>query len=230
MQLGKLVKGTLIRRYKRFLVDVRLDSGEIVTAHCPNTGSMKTCSDPGMGVYLSRKDSKTAKLKFGLELIDAGTGLVGVQTHKANDIVHEAIASGSVKSLAGFDEIRREVRYGENSRVDILLRKKDELCFVEVKNVTLKDGDLALFPDAVSERGLKHLVELAREKAAGNRAVILFLVNRMDVKSFAPATEIDPAYSAKLKEVKSLGVEVLALQTKITPESIEVDKSIRAYV
>ena len=193
-----LLPGTLIRRYKRFLADVRLDDGRVVTALCPNTGSMKTCVLPGNAVLLSEHDVPTRKYRYTWEMIRTGRTWVGINTGNPNRVVHEAILAGRVPELAGYDEALREVPFGlENSRVDILLRKGDRHCYVEVKNVTLAaGGGVAAFPDSVTERGTKHLRELAAMVRRGHRGVIFYFLGRADCARVRPADEIDPGLRA----------------------------------
>ncbi len=206
----KLVAGTLIRRYKRFLADVRLENGEFVTAHCPNPGSMKTCSQPGRPVYLSVHDNPKRKLRYTWELIDMPGSLVGVNTQVPNRLTAAAIASGDVAEFGGYETVRREVKAGSHSRIDILLEAPDRRpCYVEVKNCTLVTDGLATFPDAVTVRGQKHLMELQDLVAAGFRCAMFFLVQRMDAHSFAPADGIDPEYGNKLRQANQQGVEII---------------------
>lgn len=217
----KLIKGTLIKRYKRFLADVELPDGSVVTAHTPNSGSMMGCNMPGSPVYLSRSDNPKRKLKHTLEIIDVNGVLVGIHTGHPNKLVEEAILNGVISELQGYTEIRREVKYGQNSRVDLLLQGdglKD--CFVEVKNVTLAENGVALFPDAVTVRGQKHLNELMEMVRQGFRAAMVFVVQRSDVNSFSPAYSIDPEYGKLLKLALENGVEVIAYQAKVTLEEI----------
>ncbi|MDX9981265.1 MAG: DNA/RNA nuclease SfsA [Lentisphaeria bacterium] len=218
-----LLLGTLLRRYQRFLADVRLDSGETVTAHCTNTGSLKTCAEPGWRVALSRSPNPKRKLAFTWELVHNGQVWIGINTHLANHLAEEAIRQGWIPELAGWAELQRERRYGENSRIDLLLRDGDKLCYVEVKNVTLlgEDGCLC-FPDAVTERGRKHLGELSRMVAAGHRAAMLYVVQRGDGGGFRPAHEIDPAYAAALAEAAGAGVEILAYRARVGLDGIEL--------
>ena len=219
-----LQHGQLIRRYKRFMADVELADGSVVTAHCPNSGSMATCKDPGQPVAIQPADSPKRKLKYTWELYHSGTSWVGINTHRSNAVVAEAIAAGQVPELSGYAGLRREVKYGKNSRIDILLEDPEQgPCHVEVKNATLlaPDGRVR-FPDAVTERGRKHLDELADLAADGGRAVMFFLVNRADGDGFGPADHIDPGYGERLREVMEAGVEVLAYGTRITPEGIGV--------
>ncbi len=217
-----LIRGTLIRRYQRFLADVRLDDGTTITALCPNTGSMKTCVEPGRPVLLSVSDSPTRKYRHTWEMIRMGRVWVGVNTANPNAVVHEAILRGTIPELAGYDEARREVPFGhENSRVDVLLRKGDRLCYVEVKNVTLHVGDgVAAFPDSVSERGAKHLRELAAMAKAGHRAVMFYFLGRADCDRVRPADEIDPAYGTELRRAARAGVEMLAYRAIVRPHGI----------
>ena len=223
-----LHKGTLIKRYKRFLADVELaDGGDVITAHCPNTGSMKTCGAPGDTVFLTHNPSPTRKLKYTWELTKTRGGYIGVNTHTPNALVKAAIANGDIKELAGYAEMKTEVKYGKNSRIDVLLsdpRKGD--CYVEVKNSTLLDGERVIFPDAVSERGLKHIHELVSMVEAGHKAVLFFLVNRPEGKSFAPADAIHPEYGAALREAKAAGLKILAYRAKHSLKGIRVTERV----
>lgn len=212
--------GTLIRRYKRFLADVELATGEIVTAHCPNSGSMMGCALPGNPVLLSFNDSPHRKLHYTWELVKVNGGWVGINTGLPNKLTHEAIEKGIIKELAGYETIRPEVKYGENSRIDLLLSGSPGLCYVEVKNVTLVEGDMALFPDAVTLRGQKHLRELMQMVQAGNRGVIFFVVQRGDACSLSPADAIDPEYGRLLRLAVKNGVEALAYQAEVHPREI----------
>ncbi|MFT6071200.1 MAG: sugar fermentation stimulation protein A [Bacteriovoracaceae bacterium] len=223
----KLVKGKIIKRYKRFLADIELDSGETITAHTANTGSMKTCWEPGWNVLCSFHDNPKRKLKYSLELTNNGDSWILVNTSLPNKIGLEAIEKGLIKELTGYDSIKPEAKIGK-SRIDLLLTKENgEKCFVEIKNVTLKGaGELALFPDGVTERGQKHLKELMEIKASGDRACMLYIVNREDVSSFSPADSIDPVYAELLKEAESNGVEILVYQTKINPTEVIINRSL----
>jgi len=220
IQWPALIKGTLIRRYKRFMAEVRLPDGSVVTAHCPNSGSMKGCCESGRVVYLSEHNSPRRKLRYTWELIDMGTSLVGVNTLIPNRLVKKSISVGAIEEVAGYKEIRTEVKYARNSRVDILLTRGAELCYLEVKNCTLVNGATALFPDAVTARGRKHLVDLQEEVRKGHRAVMFFLVQRMDARRFSPADAIDPAYGRELRRAVDRGVEVLAYDVNIGLEKI----------
>lgn len=227
---SSLIPGILVARYKRFFADVRLDSGEVVTAHCPNTGSMLGCKETGSRVWISLSDNPTRKLRYTWELVEARPAVVvGLHTGRTNALVHEAIAAGRVSELAGYGEIRREVKFGrENSRIDLLLQGEGlPDCYVEVKNVTAAVSDsIALFPDAVSERGSKHLRELMHVVATGQRAVIFFCVQRGDVDEVRPADEIDPEYGRTLREAMAAGVIALAYRAEVSPEGIVVSTAL----
>ena len=223
-----LLPATLIRRYKRFLADVVLASGETVTVHCANPGAMIGLAGPGARVWLSRSASPGRKLAHSWELIEvdlgAGTELVGINTAHPNALAAEAIAGGTIAELAGYDSARREVRYGRNSRVDFLLAGAGRPpCYVEVKNVHLmRRPQLAEFPDAVTRRGARHLAELADVAAAGGRAVMLFLIQIGSARRFSLARDIDPAYGTAFDAARRAGVEALAYRCGITREGIEV--------
>lgn len=227
-----LVSGTLLKRYKRFLADVRLDDGTEITATCPNTGSMMGLVAPGARVWLSESDSPTRKYRHTWELVEANLGqgpvIVGINTNHPNRLVAEAIEAGKVPSLAGFKSLRREVKYGKNSRIDILLENADKpYCYVEVKNVHLsRRHGLAEFPDSVTERGAKHLVELSDMVAEGHRAVMVYLIQRGEAASLALARDVDPTYGLALDKARKAGVEVIALRCQVTPEGIEVDAAV----
>ena len=211
----------MIRRYKRFLADVELDGGETVTATCPNTGSMKGLTAPGSTVWLSTSDSKTRKYRHTWEMLEIDFGgravKVGINTGHPNRIVSEAIRAGEVAELAGYGNLRNEVKYGINSRIDILLEDAGRpTCYVEVKNVHLsRDPGLAEFPDSVTARGAKHLDELARMVAEGHRAVMFYLVQRNDCSRFSFARDIDPAYHAAFTRAAAAGVEAIAYDCQL---------------
>lgn len=225
-----LKTGRLVRRHKRFLADVILDSGEAVIAHVPNTGSMKSTDAPGSPVALSHHPDPQRKLAWTLELVRTGRCWVGVNTSRPNRIVEQAIAAGRIGPLRGYPEIRREVRYGERSRVDLLLEGRRGLSYVEVKNVTYRVGRQGRFPDAVTARGARHLVELREMVRQGHRGVIFFLVNRDDCASFAPACDIDPYYCEVLRDVVPGGVEPLAYRVKNTLRTSEIDRKLRVVL
>ena len=215
-----LIPGTLLQRYKRFLADIRLASGEVVTAHCTNTGSMMGCKEAGSAVYLSRSDNLNRKLLYTWELIEANNTWVGINTMHPNKLVAEAVASGAIKELRGYQIIRREVKVSAHSRLDLCLEGNAGSCYVEVKNVTLATDGAAAFPDAVSERGTKHLKELMRLKRRGHRAAIVFVIQRGDCTRFRPADEIDPEYGRWLRKAIKTGVEALPYVARVTPEEI----------
>jgi sugar fermentation stimulation protein A len=227
-----LVPATLIRRYKRFLADVALASGETVTAHCANPGSMIGLAAPGARVWLSKSGNPKRKLGHSWELVevDLGSGaeLVGINTTNPNALAAEAIAAGRIPELAGYGSVRREMRYGKNSRVDFLLEEPGRPpCFLEIKNVHLmRQRGLAEFPDAVTKRGAKHLLELAQVAAAGARSVMLFLVQIASAERLALARDIDPVYGAQFDLARGRGMEALARRCRLTREGIEVAEAI----
>jgi sugar fermentation stimulation protein A len=223
-----LVRGRLIRRYKRFLADVALDCGTEVTVACPNTGAMLGLDAPGSVVWLSQSASVTRKYRHTWEIVELENGLVGINPMRPNHIVAEAIAAGLIPELAGYERMRREVKYGEQSRVDILLESDGRpACFVEVKNVHLsREPGLAEFPDCVTARGRRHLAELAAMVAAGARAAMVYLVQRGDAKAFALAGDIDPKYAAAFRTARAAGVEAFAFGCSLTPETIFLDGAV----
>lgn len=224
-----LLTGRLLRRYQRFLCDVELDTGETLKAHCPNPGSMMGLKDPGLRCWLSSSDNPKRKLKHTLELLEADDTLVGIHTGRPNALAEEAIVGGVIPELQGYASLRREVRYGENSRVDLFLENGADSrpCFVEVKNVHLRRrDDLAEFPDSVTSRGAKHLAELAAQVADGARAVMLFIVQRDDCQSLAMADDLDAHYAKAFATARAAGVEALAYVCKVTPEAITVYRQI----
>ena len=221
-----LLEGRLLRRYQRFLADVDTAAG-ILTAHCPNTGSMQGCAEPGMRVWLSPATNPARKLAWTWELVEALPGVVvGMHTGRSNALVREAIEAGRVPELAGYATIRPEVKYGEGSRIDLLLTAPGRPdCYVEVKNVTAAvAGRIGYFPDAVTTRGTKHLREMSAMVAAGHRAVLVFCVQRGDVECVRPADHIDPVYGRTLREALAAGVEVIALGATVTLEGIELKR------
>jgi sugar fermentation stimulation protein A len=217
-----LVRGTLVSRYKRFFADVVLEDGTPVTAHCPNPGAMLGLNTPGLAAWLSRSDDPKRKLAHTLELVEADGGLVGINTLHPNRIVAEALAADAIPEVAGYGVHRREVRYGANSRVDFLLQHPDRPpCWLEVKNVHLRRaGSLAEFPDCVAARSLKHLRELTAMVEAGERAVMLFVIQRTDCDGFEACADLDPAYAKGLREAAANGVEVLAYRCAITETGV----------
>jgi sugar fermentation stimulation protein A len=217
---AELVHGYLIKRYKRFLADVKLDTGETVVAHCTNSGSMTSCIENGAEVYLSPVTDPARKTRFTWEMIKINGEWVGINTANPNRLAFEAISEGKIPGLTGYTKVVREVTFGD-SRFDIYAENETEKCFVEVKNVTMKEGNYALFPDAITTRGQKHLNTLVEVKASGMRAVMLYVVQRMDIEIFGPAINIDPDYSKMLRKATESGVEIIVMQAKVTPFKIE---------
>ncbi len=224
MKNPPLVKGTLIKRYQRFLANVKMPNGKNITAAVPNTGRMITCSEPGSTIYMSIDNNPNRKFQYTWELTKTKTSLVGVNTNVPNKIVYRALKKGQIPELEGYREIRKEVKYGENSRVDLLLLKGKEQCYVEVKNVTLVENGVARFPDAVTTRGLRHLHELTAMVEAGHRAAMFYFVQREDATLFKPADDIDPEYSQALREAHAKGVEIIVYDARVSVEEILLGK------
>jgi sugar fermentation stimulation protein A len=223
----ELFKGTLIKRYKRFLADIRLESGETITAHCANSGTMKECCEPGRPVWLSYHDNPKRKLKYSWEFIDMGNSLVGVNTNIPNRLVKTSIECGKVEELSGYDTVTAEIKVGKNSRLDLFLSgngKKN--CYVEIKNCTLVTNGFAQFPDAVTTRGLKHLKELRELVSQGNRCMMFYLIQRMDAEKFGPADHIDHAYGKELRNALKDGVEIAVYDVILNREYITLGKKI----
>lgn len=221
----RLIEARLIRRYRRFLADVEFLDGSVATAHTPNTGAMLGCCRPGSRVWLRRVATPGRKYPLAWELVEAEPGiLVGINTGLANRLAREGVETGVVSELQGYASIRPEVRYGrENSRIDLLLESTDgRHCYVEVKNVTLAERGRALFPDAVTARGSKHLRELAEMARQGHRAVIFYCVQRADAETMAPADRIDPEYGRTLRQALTEGVEALAYRAEVSLEGIRL--------
>ncbi len=217
-----LQPGRLIRRYKRFLADVELPDGRTLTVHCPNSGSMRGCLLPGSPIRISRSDNVHRKYAYALEMIMVNDVWVGINTSLTNRLVHEAFELGIIREIGRVDGIRTEVKVSDKSRLDFLLMKNEKKIYVEVKNCTLAEGEVAMFPDAVTSRGTKHLHELLALKESGSEACVLFCVQRMDAKRFSPASHIDPKYAETLAAVKELGVLVLAYQADVSPDQIQI--------
>jgi len=215
----------LIKRYKRFLADITLESGDVITAHVANSGRMTGVSTPGSTVWLLPNRSKTAKLKYRWELIEADGTLVGVNTNRPNTLIQEAIKDGTITQLQGYETLRREVKYGANSRIDILLEGPGS-AYVEVKNVHMREGDKATFPDAVTARGLKHLKEMTDMVASGHRAVMIYCIQRCDCTSFDSDDAVDPNYGAGLRQAIKDGVEAYAYTCDVTLSGIKVEGEI----
>lgn len=220
-----LMRGTLIKRYKRFLADVDLDTGDTITAACPNTGTMLGLTTPGLKVWLSRSDSHTRKYPHTLEIIERDdVGLIGINTVHPNGLVEEAIQAIKIPELAGYASIRREVKYGENSRIDLLLEGKGrQPCYVEVKNVTLyRQPYLAEFPDCKTERGEKHLREMAEMVRRGCRAVMVYCIQGGKPDAFTLTPDLDRAYFNSFLTARHAGVEAIALTCHVSPDRIEI--------
>ncbi|ABR60302.1 DNA/RNA nuclease SfsA [Sinorhizobium medicae] len=219
---GPLVPATLVQRYKRFLFDAILTDGTAITGSCPNTGSMRGLTTPGSRIWLSEHDSTTRKYRHMLEIVEADGTLVGINTGLPNRIAEEAISAGQVSNLDSYDTLRREQRYGRNSRIDILLSDAEKgLAYVEVKNVHFSRlSGLAEFPDSPTERGAKHLEELGDMVAAGHRAIMLYLVQRDDCSRFRICRELDPVYARAFERASTRGVEAYAVKCQVSPLQI----------
>jgi sugar fermentation stimulation protein A len=223
----ELIPGTLLKRYKRFLADVKLKSGEIVTAHCSNTGSMKGCCEPGRTIYLSSHNNPKRKYRYTWELIAMPTSLVGVNTLVPNRLVFKSIDQKLIPELSEYNHIEREVKIGGHSRIDLMLKNGGtKRCYVEIKNCTLVSKAIAQFPDAVTSRGLKHIIELENLAEAGYRCMMFYFIQRMDARVFRPADHIDPDYGRRLRQAVEKGIEVLAYDVRISLQGIELNKKI----
>ena len=222
-----LIKGKLIKRYKRFFTDVKLDK-EIITAHCPNTGSMKGLLDEGNDVYVLPNNDPKRKLKYGLEIIKAKKNLVGVNTHMANRIAQHALENNLIKELKNCDLIKPEVFFNKETRFDFLIEKNKQKSFVEVKNVTLfRNKDTAEFPDAVTERGTKHLLTLIEAIKKGYKSYLLFLVQIQNMEKFKIAKDVDAEYYKNYLIAKKAGVNFLAYRCDISSKKIFIDKKLK---
>ncbi len=226
MKFEKLTHGKLIKRYKRFLADIILDNGKEITAHVPNSGAMTSCIEPNCDVWISHHDDIKRKLKYTLELTKINENLICTNTNVANKIAIEAIQNGTISELQGYSSLKPEQKYGQNSRIDILLENENKKCFVEVKSVSLKIDDYLAFPDSVTSRGTKHLNELCDMVKDGHRAVMLYVIQRTDNLPFRLACEIDKKYCEAFNEIKNKGVEVLVYQSNIDLENILINKKI----
>lgn len=218
-----LILGKLIKRYKRFFADVQLKDGSIVTAHCVNTGSMKGCLEENAPVGISTSDNPKRKLKYTLEIIKIGETWVGVNTSLTNRLAEECIRENGIPEIGSFLQMHREVKYGVNSRIDILLETKAKKCYIEVKNVSMVFDGLASFPDAVSERGTKHLEELMGVVKEGHRGIMLYICQRDDAQKFVPAKEIDPVYAKALQVAYKAGVEIIVYKSKVSVKENKID-------
>ncbi len=218
-----LVRGTLIQRYKRFLADVRLEDGRAVTAHCANPGAMLGITEPGLPVWLLASSDPRRKLGWSWELARTEGTLLGVNTGRPNALVPEALAREGIPELRGYASLRREVAYGRASRVDLLLTGPGRpICYVEIKNVHLKRGDRAEFPDCVTARGAKHMAELAEMARAGHRAVVLYVVQRADCRAFRVAGDLDPAYNRAFESARAAGVEAICYACDVSETGIDI--------
>lgn len=223
-----LIRGTLLQRYKRFLADIRLDSGELITASVPNTGSMRGLTTPGSEAWLSTSDSPKRKYVHTLQIVHADNTLVGINTGLPNKIAEEALLAGLIPELSGFASLKREQKYGKNSRIDLLLLgESGQQTYVEVKNVHFKRTDrLAEFPDSVTARGAKHLAELSDMVKAGHRGVMVFVIQRNDCDSLSICGDLDPVYGAAFAQAQKHGVEAYAIRCHISPETIIADQTV----
>ncbi len=224
-----LLKGRLVKRYKRFLADIALDDGREITAHCANPGSMMGVAQEGARVWISEHHGTKRKLPYSWEIVEIGKTMIPVNTSNPNKIAAEAIEAGVIPELAGYADMRREVKYGEASRIDLLLEggRRRKPCYVEIKNVHLsREAGLAEFPDSVTKRGAKHLAELGAVAAEGARAVMLFVVQRSDCRAFRPAADLDPAYAKALTEAVNAGVETLCYDCEVTTSEVVLRKAL----
>ncbi len=222
-ELPTLISGKLVNRYKRFLADVELETREIVTAHCANSGSMRGCATPGAPVWISQSDNPKRKLKYTWELIQTKDSMIGVNTQVPNKLVKASIESGLVAELKEYTKVKPEVKTSTHTRLDLFLESETgKTCYVEIKNCTLVEEGVAMFPDAVTTRGQKHLDELIRLKQEGHRAVIFYLIQRMDARLFTPAAMIDKVYAEKLKRAVENGVEIITRDTFIDTGNIRL--------
>lgn len=225
-----LKSATLVKRYKRFLADVELENGDVITVHCPNSGSMRGCAEPESPVMISCSDNPKRKYPHTLEMVMINGVWIGINTSRTNHLVQEALENDLIKEIGSVDTIKAEVKVSEKSRLDFLVTQGGRNIYVEVKNCTLVEDGFAMFPDAVTTRGTKHLQELLFLKEAGHDAYVFFCVQRMDANQFKPAEHIDPVYAKNLLEVKKKGVGVLAYQAKVHPEQIQIIRSIPVVV
>jgi len=217
-----LVHGTLIKRYKRFLADVRMENGQIITAHCPTTGTMLSCSTPDSPVCLSRSDNPQRKYPFTLEMVKNNSTWIGVNTTRTNKLVTEALKKGQITEFQDIHEIRTEIKTSDHTRLDLQVNHGPSSTFIEVKNCSLAIDGCAMFPDAITTRGTKHLHELIRLTGEGQRTCIFFLVQRMDADRFSPASQIDSIYGEVLYQATEAGVMLLVYQAEVCPERIQV--------
>lgn len=225
-----LATGVLLRRYKRFLADIRLADGSTLTIHCPNTGSMRSCSSPGSMAAYSNSSNPNRKYPHTLEMVHTGKTWVGVNTARTNSLVAEAIEEKRIAEFSDAGKLRREVAVSKGTRLDLAFEQNGRTTYVEVKNCSLVEDGVAMFPDAVTERGTKHLQELLALAENGHRACIFFLIQRSDCDSFRPASHIDPLYSKTLQEAAARGVMILAYQARVSPASIEITRRLPCHL
>jgi sugar fermentation stimulation protein A len=222
-----VLEGRLRRRYKRFLADVEVAGGEQLTVHCPNPGRLQGCLGDDTEVILRDSQDGSRKLRYTLQTVRVGRHWVNVDTSLPNAVVAEAVEAGAIEELSGYDSLRREVPYGRNSRIDLLLERPGERCYVEVKCTTLVEHRVAMFPDAVTARGLKHLEELSRMVAEGHRALMFYFISRGDARRFEPADHIDPAYGEGLRAAVAAGVEAIAYSARVSPARLELGPPVK---
>lgn len=223
---NKLIHGTLIKRYKRFLADIQLEEGSVITVYCPNTGSMKSCSAPFSKVGISLSENPDRKYPHTLEMVESDGTWIGVNTGLTNHIVAEAIENNEIAELSNIDNLKREVTVKKGTRLDLMAEKQGERIFVEVKNCSLVEDGVAMFPDAVTKRGTKHLEALTSCVERGDRGVIFYLVQRTDCSLFRPASHIDTLYAETLRRAHDQGVEIVAYQAEVTPQAISILKKL----
>lgn len=221
----KLIRGTLIRLYKRFLADIKLNNGHIVTAHCTNSGSMKSCLEVNAPVLLSKSSNPNRKTRYTWEMIYMNNVWIGVNTLIPNTLVYESLKENSIPQLTGYTNIHREAKV-KDSRIDFFLSNEFNSCYIEVKNVSMKDGKYAKFPDSITLRGKKHLEALINLKKQGHRSVMIYIIQREDICHFAPAWNIDHAYAEKLLDAYNSGVEIIPLMASLGPDGIIIKKEI----
>jgi len=233
-ELPPLIKGKLLKRYKRFLADIELENGEVVTAHCPNSGSMKACARPGSEAWISQSTNPKRKLKYTWELTRINGTFIGINTLVPNRLVKASVENDLIPELSGYSRVTSEVKTSEHTRLDLMLEDdKKKACFVEIKNCTLVEDRVARFPDAVTTRGQKHIQELVTLAADGYRAVLFFLVQRTDADTFTPAADIDPEYAEKLMQGRLKGVEIIVRDVVFNldadPARIRLDRSLNFF-
>ncbi len=220
-ELPPLIQGKLVKRYKWFLADIELADGEVVTAHCPNSGSMRGCAEAGSPVWISQSDNPKRKLKFTWEVIQTPASYIGVNTLVPNRLVKQAVENGLIQEFSAYTRVRSEVKTSDHTRLDLMLEdERGNRCYVEIKNCTLVENGLAMFPDAVTTRGQKHLEELVMLRHQGHEAVIFYLIQRMDAQLFTPAAAIDPVYAQKLAWAVDQGVRIITRDVTINPQEL----------